>query len=33
MYAGEDLGNIYYQSHDLDMTRGFIGDCGDRATR
>ena len=27
MYAGEDLGNIYYQSYNLDMTRGFITDC------
>ena len=31
MYAGENLGNIYYQSYNLDMTRGFIGDCGDWA--
>ena len=31
MYAGEDLGNIYYQSYNLDMTRGFIGDCGEWA--
>ena len=31
MHAGEDRGNIYYQSYNLDMTRGFIGDCGDWA--
>lgn len=31
MRAGEGLGNIYYQSYNLDMTRSFIGDCGDWA--
>ena len=31
MYAGENLGNIYYQSYNLDMTRGFITDCAEWA--
>ena len=31
MHASENLGNVYYQSYNLDMTRGFISDCGDWA--
>ncbi|WP_170563121.1 hypothetical protein [Ruegeria atlantica] len=27
MHASDDLGDIYYQSYDKDMTRGFIEDC------
>ena len=27
MHAGEDRGNVYYQSYNKDMTRGFIDDC------
>ena len=27
MYAGENRGNIYYQSYNLEMTRGYITDC------
>ena len=27
MYAAEGRGNIYYQSYDKEMTRGFIDDC------
>ena len=31
MHASEGRGNVYYQSYNLDMTRGFISDCGDWA--
>ena len=31
MYSGENRGNIYYQSYNLDMTRGFITDCAEWA--
>ena len=31
MYAGENRGNIYYQSYNLDMTRGFVSDCSEWA--
>lgn len=27
MHAGAGIGNVYYQSYALDMTRGFISDC------
>ena len=27
MHAGEDRGNVHYQSYNKDMTRGFIDDC------
>ena len=29
MHAGDGRGDIYYQSYDKDMTRGFIEDCAD----
>ena len=31
MHAGEDRGNVYYQSYNKDMTRGFIHDCAEWA--
>ena len=31
MHAAEDAGNVYYQSFDKDMTRGFIDDCAEWA--
>ncbi len=31
LHAGGDRGNVYYQSYDRDMTRGFIDDCADWA--
>ncbi len=31
MHAGEGRGNVYYQSYNKDMTRGFIDDCADWA--
>ncbi len=31
MHAGEGGGNIYYQSYNKDMTRGFIDDCAEWA--
>ena len=31
MYAGEGRGNIYYQSYNHDMTRGYIQDCAEWA--
>ena len=31
MHAGEGGGNIYYQSYNRDMTRGFIDDCAEWA--
>ncbi len=31
MHAAEGAGNVYYQSYDQDMTRGFISDCADWA--
>ena len=31
MHAGENLGNVYYQSYAKDMTRGFITDCAEWA--
>ncbi len=31
MHAGEDRGNVYYQSYNKDMTRGFIDDCAEWA--
>ena len=29
MHAGAGVGNVYYQSYALDMTRGFITDCAE----
>ena len=31
LHAGEGRGNVYYQSFDKDMTRGFIDDCAEWA--
>ena len=31
MHAGGDSGNVYYQSYDQEMTRGFIDDCAEWA--
>ena len=31
MHAAEDAGDVYYQSFDQEMTRGFIDDCADWA--
>ena len=31
MHAGGSLGNVYYQSYNKDMTRGFIADCAEWA--
>ena len=31
MHAAEDAGNVYYQSFDQEMTRGFIDDCAEWA--
>ena len=27
LHAGANRGNVYYQSYNKDMTRGFIDDC------
>ena len=31
MHAGEDLGDVYYQSYAKDMTAGFVADCAEWA--